>query len=50
MGDRLSEMPVDIALAAFTLEAPDRVRQILEMLAAGRGFDSEFTRGLYYTG
>lgn len=50
MGDRLGEMPVDIALAAFTLEAPDRVRHILEMLAAGRGFDSEFTRGLYYTG
>ena len=50
MGDRLGELPADIALAAFTLEAPDRVRQILEMLAAGRGFDSEFTRGLYYTG
>lgn len=50
MGDRLGELPADIALAAFTLESPDRVRQILELLQAGRGFDSEFTRGLYYTG
>ena len=50
MGDRLREMPVDVALAAFTTESPARVRQILEQLAAGDPFDSEFTRGLYYTG
>lgn len=50
MGDRLGELPADFALAAFTLEASDRVHQILELLLAGRGFDSEFTRGLYYTG
>lgn len=50
MGDRLREMPVDLALAAFTTEPPARVRQILERLTAGAPFDSEFTRGLYYTG
>lgn len=50
MGDRMGELPADTAVAVFTLEAPDRVHQILEMLLAGRGFDSEFTRGLYYTG
>ena len=49
MGDRLGELPADFALASFTLESPDRVHQILEMLRAGCKFDSEFTRGLYYT-
>ena len=49
MGDRLGELPADFAMAAFTLETPDRVHQILEMLLGGRGSDSEFTRGLYYT-
>ena len=49
MGERLREMPVDVAVAAFTTESPARVFQILEMLFASRPFDSEFTRGLYYT-
>ena len=49
MGERLREMPVDVAVAAFTTEPPARVSQILEMLFASRPFDSEFTRGLYYT-
>ena len=48
MGDRLAEMPVDCAVAAFTLETPARVAQILERLLARQGFDGEFTRGLYY--
>ena len=48
MGDRLTELPVDVAVAAFTTESPARVAQILAALAAGRPFDSEFTRGLYY--
>lgn len=49
MGDRLTELPVDVAVAAFTTEAPARVAQILAALTAGQPFDSEFTRGLYYT-
>ena len=49
MGDRMTELPVDGAVAAFTTESPARVAQILELLAAGQPFDSEFTRGLYYT-
>ena len=49
MGDRLTELPVDVAVAAFTTEPPVRVAQILAALAAGQPFDSEFTRGLYYT-
>ena len=48
MGDRLRELPVDVAVAAFTTESPARTAQILEGLLAGRAFDSEFTRGLYY--
>ncbi len=49
MGDRMTELPVDVAVAAFTTEFPARVAQILEALSAGQPFDSEFTRGLYYT-
>lgn len=48
MGDRLNEMPVDRVVAAFTLESASRAAQILERLFAGRSFDGEFTRGLYY--
>ncbi len=49
MGDRLTELPVDVAVAAFTTEPPARAAQVLAALLAGRPFDSEFTRGLYYT-
>ena len=49
MGERLREMPVDVAVAAFTTETPARTAQILELLLNGQPFDSEFTRGLYYT-
>ena len=49
MGERLRELPVDVAVAAFTTETPARVSQILELLFNAQPFDSEFTRGLYYT-
>ena len=49
MGERLREMPVDVAVAAFTTETPARVSQILDLLFNAQPFDSEFTRGLYYT-
>ena len=49
MGDRLRELPADTAVAAFTLETPERICQILALLLEGRAFDWEFTRGLYYT-
>lgn len=49
MGDRLAELPVNVAVAAFTTESPARAAQILAALTAGQSFDSEFTRGLYYT-
>ncbi len=49
MGDRLRALPVDWALAYFTRESRERAAQVLETLAAGAAFDSEFTRGLYYT-
>jgi len=48
MGDRLVEMPVDYAVAAFTTETPAQIRQILAALRRREPFDSEFTRGLYY--
>ena len=49
MGERLTEMPVDYAVAAFTTESPARAAQILAALFAHQPFDAEFTRGLYYT-
>jgi len=49
MGERLRELPVDVAVAAFTTEPPARVSQILDLLFNAQPFDSEFTRGLYYT-
>ena len=48
MGDRLGELPVDWAVAAFTTETPQRAAQILALLQEGKPFDGEFTRGLYY--
>ena len=49
MGDRLTEMPVNLAVAAFTLEPADRVEEVLTRLFHQQPFDGEFTRGLYYT-
>ena len=49
MGERLTEMPVDLAVAAFTLEPADRVEEVLTRLFHQQPFDGEFTRGLYYT-
>lgn len=48
MGERLRELPVDVAVAAFTSESRERTAQILAQLFAAKPFDSEFTRGLYY--
>ena len=48
MGDRLREMPVDTAVAAFTTETPQRTAQILAELFAAQPFDNEFTRGDVY--
>lgn len=48
MGERLAELPVDAAVAAFTIESTAQADHILELLLAGRPFDGEFTRGVYY--
>jgi putative protease len=48
MGDRRCEMPVDAAVAYFTLESAEECSHILGLLEAGLPFDGEFTRGLYY--
>ena len=48
LGERLAELPCDGALAWFTLETPDQAARALELLAAGRPWPAEFTRGLYY--
>ena len=48
LGDRLREVPADLAVAAFTIEPRERVSEVLQLLTQGRAFDGEFTRGLYY--
>lgn len=50
MGDRLNELPVDLAVAAFTTEPPARVPEVLRLLLNAQPFDGEFTRGKYYRG
>ena len=48
MGDRLNELPVNVAVAYFTTEPAERAGAVLRLLQGGAGFDGEFTRGLYY--
>ncbi|MEG1896522.1 MAG: U32 family peptidase, partial [Oscillospiraceae bacterium] len=48
MGERVKEINSDYISLNFTIEAPQRVREILEQFVAARPFDVEFTRGLYY--
>ena len=48
MGDRPGELPVDLAVAAFTLEPAERVAQVLHLILQKQPFDGEFTRGLSY--
>ena len=48
MGDRLAEMPVDCAVAAFTLETPAEAARVLAALEKGESWPEEFTRGLYF--
>ncbi|MGN0975408.1 MAG: U32 family peptidase [Gemmiger sp.] len=48
MGDRLAELPVDLTVAAFTLESAAETDRVVGLLLEQLPFDGEFTRGLYY--
>ncbi len=48
IGDRQNEFMVDFFTLYFTNEDPKRVAEILTTFTEGKGFDGEFTRGLYY--
>ena len=48
MGDKLQKMPVDGALAWFTLESPAEAARVLDALQKGAAWPGEFTRGLYF--
>ena len=37
-------------LLYFTIEAPQRVGQVLDMARTGAPFDGAFTRGLFFKG
>lgn len=50
MGDRISEMPVELPMLYFTIETKSRVQQVLELFCSEKPFDGTFTRGLYYKG
>lgn len=50
MGDRLSELPVELPLLYFTIGTAARTREVLALAQDGLPFDGTFTRGLYYKG
>lgn len=45
MGDRLTEMPVDLAVAAFTLEPADRVEEVLTHLSISSPLTASLQEG-----
>lgn len=50
MGDKQEQIPADILTARFSIETPQQAAAVLEKLQAGKPFDGDFTRGLYYKG
>lgn len=48
MGERQREMPVDAAVAYFTIESREQASRLLSFILSGHGHPGEFTRGLYY--
>lgn len=50
MGDKQEQIPVDVLIARFSIETREQAAAVLENIRAGRPFDGDFTRGLYYKG
>ncbi|MEG1406246.1 MAG: U32 family peptidase [Ruthenibacterium sp.] len=50
MGDKLAELPVDIALLDFTIETKEEAQKIMSDFKAHRASGDDFTRGLYFKG
>lgn len=50
MGDKLAELPVDIALLAFTIETKEEAQKIMADFKAQRASEDDFTRGVYFKG
>ncbi|MEG0910193.1 MAG: U32 family peptidase [Ruthenibacterium sp.] len=50
MGDKLAELPVDIALLDFTIETKEEAQKIMAAFKAHRASGDDFTRGLYFKG
>ena len=48
--DKAGQAGADMLLLYFTIEAPQRVGQVLDMARTGAPFDSAFTRGLFFKG
>ncbi len=48
IGDRQDEFKVDFFTLHFTDEPPKRVLEVINMFLEERGYDGEYTRGLYY--
>ena len=50
MGDKQEQIPADVLTAYFTVETREQAAAILAQISAGKPFDGDFTRGLYYKG
>ena len=50
MGDKQEQIPADVLTAYFTVETREQAAAILAQISAGKPFDDDFTRGLYYKG
>ena len=50
MGDKQEQIPADVLTAYFTAETREQAAAILAQISAGKPFDGDFTRGLYYKG
>ena len=48
--DKAGQVGADMLLLYFTIEAPQRVGQVLDMARTGAPFDGAFTRGLFFKG
>ena len=48
--DKAGQAGADMLLLYFTIEAPQRVGQVLDMARTGAPFDGAFTRGLFFKG
>ena len=50
LGDKPKALNCDYEILYFSIESPDRIRQVVELYTNNQPFDKELTRGLYFKG